>query len=150
MTSMTSIENLRNVLVDIANDNSINVGAKAIEQKQRNTMKKRLVEALHLVLEDVVNDTPELAIYRAEKGTMLGLDNEKVGIIPVEVTIAIKNMDVDPAEEEQAYNEKLAEQAAKAERAAKLKAEKIAAAAKERELKAKLRALKNGEDEAEL
>lgn len=140
---MNAIENLRKVLVDIANDNSIRAGEKSIEQKQRNTMKKRMVEALHDVLAEVCADEPSLKLFRAEKGSMMGLDNETVGIIPVEFTVAIKNLDIDPSEEEDAYNDKLAEQAAKAAKAAKVKAEKIAKSEQERALKRQLKELRN-------
>lgn len=142
MIKGTSLENLRRILIDIANDNTLSVGSKAIEQKARNTMKRRLCEAMHQVLAEVVENTPNLGLYRVEKGSMIGVDNEKVGIIPLDFQVAIKNMDCDPSEEEDAYNAKLAEQAEKAERAAKVKAENIARQAKERELKLKLKSLK--------
>lgn len=136
---------MKNLLERIANSNDISVSTKSIEQKQRNTMKRELTEALGEVLQSIIGDSAVITLYRTEKGIMLGLDNEKVGIIPIEFSVAIKNMDCDPAEEEDAYNTKLQEQAEKRKRAEEAKAKKIAQQAEIRAAKEKLKALQNSD-----
>jgi hypothetical protein len=89
---------MKNLLERIANSTDITVSTKSIEQKQRNTIKRELTEALGNVLQEIIGDSAVVTLYRTEKGIMLGLDNEKVGIIPIEFSVAIKNMDCDPAE----------------------------------------------------
>ena len=134
---------MRELLERIANSNEISISTKSIEQKQRNTIKRELTEALGNVIQELLGDSAVVTLYRTEKGIMLGLDNEKVGIIPVEFSVAIKNLDCDPAEEEEAYNLKLQEQAEKRKRAEEVKAKKIAQQAEIRAAKEKLKALQN-------
>lgn len=136
---------MRTLLERYADSTELNVSTKSIEQKQRNTMKRELTEALGNVLQDIIGDSKVIALYRTEKGIMLGLDNAKVGIIPVEFSVSIKNMDCDPAEEEDAYNFKLQEQAEKKKRADEAKARKIAQQAEIKAAKEKLKALKNSD-----
>lgn len=127
----------------IADREDINVGEKAIEQKQRNTIKRDLTDTLYAILAEACAGIDEVKVYRTDGGIMFGLDNLKAGIIPIELTLAVKNMDCDPAEAEDAYRDKLAAAADKAKRAAEAKAAKIARSQAERELKAKLKALKD-------
>lgn len=136
---------MKNLLERIANSTDITVSTKSIEQKQRNTIKRELTETLGNVLQEIIGDSAVVTLYRTEKGIMLGLDNEKVGIIPIEFSVAIKNMDCDPAEEEDAYNAKLQEQAEKRRRAEEAKAKKIAQQAEIRAAKEKLKALQNSD-----
>lgn len=136
---------MKNLLERIANSTDISISTKSIEQKQRNTIKRELTEALGNVLQEIIGDSAVVTLYRTEKGIMLGLDNEKVGIIPIEFSVAIKNMDCDPAEEEDAYNLKLQEQAEKRKRAEEAKAKKIAQQAEIRAAKEKLKALQNSD-----
>ena len=136
---------MKNLLERIANGTDISISTKSIEQKQRNTIKRELTEALGNVLQEIIGDSAVVTLYRTEKGIMLGLDNEKVGIIPIEFSVAIKNMDCDPAEEEDAYNLKLQEQAEKRKRAEEAKAKKIAQQAEIRAAKEKLKALQNSD-----
>ena len=136
---------MKNLLERIANSTDISISTKSIEQKQRNTIKRELTEALGNLLQEIIGDSAVVTLYRTEKGIMLGLDNEKVGIIPIEFSVAIKNMDCDPAEEEDAYNLKLQEQAEKRKRAEEAKAKKIAQQAEIRAAKEKLKALQNSD-----
>ena len=136
---------MKNLLERIANSTDISISTKSIEQKQRNTIKRELTEALGNLLQEIIGDSAVVTLYRTEKGIMLGLDNDKVGIIPIEFSVAIKNMDCDPAEEEDAYNLKLQEQAEKRKRAEEAKAKKIAQQAEIRAAKEKLKALQNSD-----
>lgn len=136
---------VRELLLGVADDNSLTISGKSIEQKQRNTIKRNLTEAMFEVLQEIIGDTSLLTLYRTKEGLMVGIDNERIGIIPLEIKVAVKNMDCDPEEEAIAYQERLAEAEDKKRRAEAAKASKIAAQSEARELKRQLRALKNGE-----
>lgn len=140
-----SLKALRDELLAVANDDNLTAGAKSIEQKQRNTIKRNLTDALYDVLQEIVAESTLLALYRTKEGLMVGADNAKVGIVPIEIKIAIKNLDVDPADAEDAYKEHLQEQADKKKRAEDAKAAKIARQAQERELRKQLKAVQSGE-----
>ena len=133
---------LKEKLLEVAQDNTLTAGAKSIEQKQRNTIKRNLTEALYSVIQEVIDNSDLLALYRTKDGIMVGVDNAKVGIIPVGIKVEIKNLDVDPAEEEDAYFEHLNQRAEAKARAEANKAAKIERQAKERELRNQLREVK--------
>lgn len=133
---------LKEKLLEVAQDNTLTAGAKSIEQKQRNTIKRNLTEALYSVIQEVIDNSDLLALYRTKDGIMVGVDNAKVGIIPVGIKVEIKNLDVDPAEEEDAYLEHLNQRAEAKARAEANKAAKIERQAKERELRNQLREVK--------
>lgn len=133
---------LRTELERIANDDGIATSTKTIEQKQRNTIKRNITEILlNMLKEELGEDNQLLQIYRTKDGILVGIDNEKVGIITVEFKASIKSLDIDPAEEEEAYLEDMAQKAEKAKNAQRLKEQKIARQAEERALKAKIKAL---------
>lgn len=136
---------VRELLLATADDNGLTISGKSIEQKQRNTIKRNLTEAMYDVLQEIIGDTSLLTLYRTKDGLMVGIDNERVGIIPLEFKIAIKNLDCDPEEEAIAYQERQKEAEEKKRRAEAAKADKIAAQAEARELKRRLRAIKSGE-----
>ena len=73
---------------------------------------------------------------------MVGIDNAKVGIIPVGIKVEVKNLDIDPVEEEDAFREHQAQRAEAKARAEANKAAKIERQAKERELRNQLREVK--------
>lgn len=142
---MNSLEVLKDTLLEVAENDDLTAGAKAIEQKQRNAIKRNLTEALYSVIAAALGEDNELlALYRTKEGLMVGIDNLKVGIIPVEIKVAIKNLDVDPLEEEAAYKDHLQEQADKKKRAEEAKAAKMARQAQERELRKQLKAIQEG------
>lgn len=135
---------VREILLATADDNTLTISGKSIEQKQRNTIKRNLTEAMYNVLQEILGDTNLLALYRTKDGLMVGIDNEKIGIIPLEIKVAVKNLDCDPEEEALAYIEKQREAEEKQRRAEANKADKIARQTAERELKRQLRAVKQG------
>lgn len=142
---MNSLKVLKDTLLEVAENDDLTAGAKAIEQKQRNAIKRNLTEALYSVIAAALGEDNELlALYRTKEGLMVGIDNLKVGIIPVEIKVAIKNLDVDPLEEEAAYKDHLQEQADKKKRAEEAKAAKMARQAQERELRKQLKAIQEG------
>lgn len=136
------MDKLRDTLLDTANDATLTAGAKSIEQKQRNNIKRGLTEALYDVMAKVIADSDLLALYRTKDGIMVGIDNAKVGIIPIGIKVEVKNLDVDPAEEEDAYLEHQKERSEAKARAEANKAAKIERQAKERELRNQLREVK--------
>lgn len=131
----------------MAQNNELSTSGNSIEQKQRNAIKRSLTEALRDILRETIGDNLELALYQTKDGLMIGIDNAKVGIIPVEVKIVVKNLDVDPADEEDAYLEHLEEQAEKKRRMEATKLAKMERQARERELRKQLRNIKNDEGE---
>lgn len=136
------IKQLRDTMKGIAENADLVQSGKSIEQKQRNQIKRILTEAMERIMEEVVGDENLLALYRVTEGLMVGIDNPSVGVIPIEIRVSVKNLDVDPQDEEEAYKAKLEEQAEKKARQESLKAQKIAASERERELKRQLREAK--------
>lgn len=114
------------LLEKLANNKELKASEKSIEQKQRNTIKRELTEALGQLLGDAVAGSNVIEVYRTEKGIMMGIDHPTVGIIPIEFSVAIKNLDCDPMEEEEAYLEKLQAQQEKKEKQEAAKAKKLA------------------------
>lgn len=141
------MENFKAALLKVAQNNELSTSGNSIEQKQRNAIKRSLTEALRDILRETIGDNLELALYQTKDGLMIGIDNAKVGIIPVEVKIVVKNLDVDPADEEDAYLEHLEEQAEKKRRMEATKLAKMERQARERELRKQLRNIKNDEGE---
>lgn len=133
---------MKALLEKMANNGELKASEKSIEQKQRNTIKRELTEALGQLLSEAVAGSTEIEVYRTEKGIMMGIDHPTIGIIPIEFSVAIKNLDCDPLEEEEAYLEKLKLQEEKRKKQEATKAKKIAQQAQIKEAKAKLNDLR--------
>lgn len=138
-----------NKLTEIANNQEIKASAKSINQAQRNALATELTNALLQALtKDSENDN---GVYTLNDFVSCGmidnktiefaLDNEKVGIIPIRISVAFPNFDTDldlytRVEE---YQATLEEKALKEKEKAEQKALKIKA---DQERRAKQQALK--------
>jgi hypothetical protein len=138
-----------NKLIEIANNQEIKASAKSINQAQRNALATELTNALLQALtKDSENDN---GVYTLNDFVSCGMidnktiefaiDNEKVGIIPIRISVAFPNFDTDldlytRVEE---YQNTLEEKALKEKEKAEQKALKIKA---DEERRAKQKALK--------
>lgn len=138
-----------NKLNEIANNQEIKASAKSINQAQRNALATELTNALLQALTQ--NCESEDNVYTLSDFVSCGMidnktiefaiDNEKVGIIPVRISIAFPNFDndLDLYSRVSDYQMTLEEKALKEQEKERLKQEKIKA---DQERRAKLQALK--------
>ena len=134
------MENLFNVLGAIANDN-VAVNGDKVEQKAARVIKERITAALFDALKSMENDT--VKVVRTKTGVAIAIDNEDAGMIPVEFSAVVKNLDFDIYDEADAYTDYLEDKAAKAAAKAKAKEAKAAKDAEIRAAKARLKAAKD-------
>ena len=138
-----------NKLIEIANNQEIKASAKSINQAQRNALATELTNALLQALtKDSENDNGDYTLNDFVSCGMIdnktiefAIDNEKVGIIPIRISVAFPNFDTDldlytRVEE---YQITLEEKALKEKEKAEQKALKIKA---DEERRAKQKALK--------
>ena len=138
-----------NKLNEIANNQEIKASAKSINQAQRNALATELTNALLQALTQ--NCESEDNVYTLSDFVSCGmidnktiefaLDNEKVGIIPIRISVAFPNFDndLDLYSRVSDYQMTLEEKALKEQEKERLKQEKIKA---DQERRAKLQALK--------
>lgn len=126
--------NLFNVLHTIANDNVATNGDK-VEQKASRAIKERITAALFDALAAMEDDV--IKVVRTRTGVAIAIDNEGAGMIPVEFSAVVKNLDFDIYDEADAYQEYLDDKAAAEAAKAKAKAEKIAKAKAAKEARAR-------------
>lgn len=122
------MENVKQFLIDEVANAKLKVveqGKPKIEQRTRNALKKQLMDIMVTSLENTIG-CDVLTIVRTEKGVGIAVDNESVGIIPIELTLMFKDLDNDILDMNEEYQEKLRIKAEKAEQAKKAKASKIA------------------------
>lgn len=138
-----------NKLNEIANNQEIKASAKSINQAQRNALATELTNALLQALTQ--NCESEDNVYTLSDFVSCGMidnktiefaiDNEKVGIIPIRISIAFPNFDndLDLYSRVSDYQMTLEEKALKEQEKERLKQEKIKA---DQERRAKIQALK--------
>lgn len=132
------MKQLQQYLVELANNNELPHSETKIEQKASRLIKETLTTMLVDLFKGI--ETDNVQILRTSKGVGIALDNEKVGFIPLEIAITIKNLDYDIVEENIAYNEKVESDKQKAIEKEKAKQAKIA---KQKAIKEKEQELKN-------
>lgn len=136
-------------LDSVANDTTLKASTKSINQTQRNVLVSEITKALEKTLADGIEC--ENGIYYLTDYVSMGqidnktiefaIDNEKVGIIPVKISVSIPNFDTDLdlyARVEE-YQETLNEKALKLAEKEKEKALKIKADQERREKQKALR-----------
>lgn len=133
---------LKTYLQDLANADIAHSETK-IEQKASRQIKENLNSLMLQALESLASN--DIQILRTAKGIGIAIDNEKVGFIPIEINITIKNLDYDIVEENIAYNEKLESDKIKKAEKEKTKAEKIARQKAIKEKAKELKELKESE-----
>jgi hypothetical protein len=95
----TKLSELKQVLVDCANDTSVTGTEKRMNQNDRNRFKRTIKTAFMGVLATLFDDVDEVDVFENEKGIALRLDNESIGYITIAIDPMIKDLDYDPAEE---------------------------------------------------
>lgn len=64
---------------------------KSIAQKERNELKYNLTE----VIADILEDNGMEYITRTSDGYIMEIQHEKLGVIPIEINVKVKNIDFD-------------------------------------------------------
>lgn len=141
---------LNKKLENLANNGELKATSKSINQTQRNLLVSELTRAL---LTDLVGNAPkEDNIYSLNDFVNVGLvdnktiefaiDNEKVGIIPMRISVSLPNfdIDVDLFSRVEDFNEQLRIKAENEKQKLEEKQKKIKADIERREKQAKLKA----------
>lgn len=113
-------------LEQIANDNTLQASGDKIKQDQRNLIR---AELLDMVTQDLATKLKSdlVNVGRVEKGVVITLDNEKVGIVPIMLDLKFMGLDYDLDFEMEEYQNKLDTKAKAEQEKAKAKSEKIKA-----------------------
>jgi hypothetical protein len=99
---------------------------KSIAQKERNELKYNLTE----VIADILEDNGVDYITRTSDGYIMEIQHEKLGVIPIEINVKVKNIDFDIGGSEEDWQIRVEERKEKEERkkaAAEAKAARRAA-----------------------
>ena len=141
---------LNKKLESLANNSELKATSKSINQTQRNLLVSELTRAL---LTDLVGNAPkEDNVYNLNDFVNVGLvdnktiefaiDNEKVGIIPMRISVSLPNFDtdVDLFSRVEDFNEQLRIKAETEKQKLEEKQKKIKADLERREKQAKLKA----------
>lgn len=141
---------LNKKLENLANNGELKATSKSINQTQRNLLVSELTRAL---LSDLVGNAPkEDNVYALNDFVNVGLvdnktiefaiDNEKVGIIPMRISVSLPNFDtdVDLFSRVEDFNEQLRLKAETEKQKLEEKQKKIKADTERREKQAKLKA----------
>lgn len=141
---------LNKKLENLANNSELKATSKSINQTQRNLLVSELTRAL---LTDLVGNAPkEDNVYSLNDFVNVGLvdnktiefaiDNEKVGIIPMRISVSLPNFDtdVDLFSRVEDFNEQLRIKAENEKQKLEEKQKKIKADIERREKQAKLKA----------
>lgn len=125
---------IKEKLEQIANDKTLQESDGKIKQDQRNLIRKELLDIVAKELsEKLAND--KINVDRVQKGVVITLDNEKVGIIPIMIDLKFLGLDYDVVADIEDYEIKLREKAKAEQEKAKAKAEKIKADQQRRQQK---------------
>lgn len=85
---------------------------KSIAQKERNELKYNLTE----VIADILEDNGINYITRTSDGYIMEIQHEKLGVIPIEINIKVKNIDFDIGGSEEDWQIRVEERKEKEER----------------------------------
>lgn len=85
---------------------------KSIAQKERNELKYNLTE----VIADILEDNGMEYITRTSDGYIMEIQHEKLGVIPIEINIKVKNIDFDIGGAEEDWTLRVEERKDKEER----------------------------------
>jgi hypothetical protein len=95
---------------------------KSIAQKERNELKYNLTE----VIADILEDNGIEYITRTSDGYIMEIQHEKLGVIPIEINIKVKNIDFDIGSSEEDWDIRVKDRKDKEDRKAAAAAAKIA------------------------
>lgn len=130
---LEELEPLENVLEFIYRyDYPLTDSGKSIAQKERNELKYNLTE----VIADILEDNGIEYITRTSDGYIMEIQHEKLGVIPIEINIKVKNIDFDIGSSEEDWEIRVEERKEKeARKKAALEAKAARRAAREAKLK---------------
>ena len=142
------MERLKNYLESLANRQDIKTTNSKIEQRTRNMIRNDFTNLLTELLIELVS-TDNVIVARTKEGIGIAIDNEKVGFIPIVLKPVFKDTAEDILELAEDYERELQEKAKKEQERLQAKERKIAQQKAIAEQKAKLKALENGEVQAD-
>jgi hypothetical protein len=85
---------------------------KSVAQKERNELKYNLTE----VIADILEDNGIEYITRTSDGYIMEIQHEKLGVIPIEINIKVKNIDFDIGGAQEDWDIRVKERKEKEER----------------------------------
>ena len=142
------MERLKTYLENLANRQDIKTTNSKIEQRTRNMIRNDFTNLLTELLIELVS-TDNVIVARTKEGIGIAIDNEKVGFIPIVLKPVFKDTAEDILELAEDYERELQEKAKKEQERLQAKERKIAQQKAIAEQKAKLKALENGEVQAD-
>jgi hypothetical protein len=111
--NLDQLEPLEKVLEFIYRyDYPLTDSGKSIAQKERNELKYNLTE----VIADILEDNGMEYITRTSDGYIMEIQHEKLGVIPIEINIKVKNIDFDIGSAEEDWTLRVEERKDKEER----------------------------------
>ncbi len=111
--NLDQLEPLERVLEFIYRyDYPLTDSGKSIAQKERNELKYNLTE----VIADILEDNGMEYITRTSDGYIMEIQHEKLGVIPIEINIKVKNIDFDIGGAEEDWTLRVEERKDKEER----------------------------------
>lgn len=100
------MENLKNLLIEYANDETLVSNEVKLEQKTQRKLYRDINDALTKAIAALFEDVKEVNCFAVSNGVLVVLDNEKVGEITLELGFKVKDLTVDAAFEADAWIEK--------------------------------------------
>ncbi len=131
---------LKDYLAVNLTDNELKASNNKLEQIIRNRFKDDLTDLLCKLLKEVLEDEEQTILVERIKGAVgIGVNNEAIGLIPIQLAISLKNLDEDILDLGEEYEQSVKDKQEKA----RIRAEKVAKA------KAKPRIVTKAEIKAE-
>lgn len=119
------MNNLKQYLLDNVASPDFKVSKAKLEQGVRNRIKDDLTNLFYEYLVEMLEDEEQTILVERIKGAVgIGVNNESAGLIPIQLSLTLKNLDEDILELGEEYRQAVEEKEAKA----KAKAEKVAKA----------------------
>ena len=125
-----------------ANDTSVTGTEKRMNQNDRNKFKRLIKGSLLEMFKEIFAKSEDVDVFENEKGVAIRLDNESIGYITIAIDPMVKDLDYDPAFQEDDLIEARRLKAIEDERKAIAKERKIKADAELRAKKEELKRLK--------
>lgn len=116
---------LKDYLAVNLTDNELKASNNKLEQIIRNRFKDDLTDLLCKLLKEVLEDEEQTILVERIKGAVgIGVNNEAIGLIPIQLAISLKNLDEDILDLGEEYEQSVKDKQEKA----KIRAEKVAKA----------------------
>lgn len=116
---------LKDYLAVNLTDNELKASNNKLEQIIRNRFKDDLTDLLCKLLKEVLEDEEQTILVERIKGAVgIGVNNEAIGLIPIQLAISLKNLDEDILDLGEEYEQSVKDKQEKA----RIRAEKVAKA----------------------